>query len=179
MTSVLLLFVTRLYEEENELSRQQKKEIEELNKAENNFFSSMSHEIHTPINTIIGLNEIILRGDIPDDVAENARNIQSASKLLLTLINDILNLSKIKSGKMEYESKDMPGFLLNSHPGINNNYMIHRHYFPLPPHNSILSLNSAASFPLSFSQERYERTVLPTNTYCSKFIVSPYSLNTS
>ena len=101
LTSVLLLFVTRLYEEENELSRQQKKEIEELNKAENNFFSSMSHEIRTPINTIIGLNEIILRGDIPEDVAENAKNIQIASKMLLTLINDILDLSKIKSKKME------------------------------------------------------------------------------
>ena len=61
----------------------------------------MSHEIRTPINTIIGLNEIILRGDIPEDVAENARSIQSASKILLTLINDILDLSKIKSGKME------------------------------------------------------------------------------
>ena len=101
LTSVLLMFLNRLYEEENELSRQQKKEIEELNKAENHFFSSMSHEIRTPINTIIGLNEIILRGDIPEDVAENARNIQGASKMLLTLINDILDLSKIKSGKME------------------------------------------------------------------------------
>ena len=101
LTSILLLFLTRIYEEENELAKQQKKEIEELNKAENNFFSSMSHEIRTPINTIIGLNEIILRGDIPDDVAENARNIQGASKMLLTLINDILDLSKIKSGKME------------------------------------------------------------------------------
>ncbi|MCI8513349.1 MAG: DegV family EDD domain-containing protein [Lachnospiraceae bacterium] len=101
LTSVLLLFVTRLYEEENELSRQQKKEIEELNKAENNFFTSMSHEIRTPINTIIGLNEIILRGDISEDVAENARSIQGASKMLLTLINDILDLSKIKSKKME------------------------------------------------------------------------------
>ncbi len=101
MTSILILFVTGLYEEENEISRQQKKEIEELNKAENNFFSSMSHEIRTPINTIIGLNEIILRGNISEDIAENARNIQSASKMLLTLINDILDLSKIKSGKME------------------------------------------------------------------------------
>ncbi len=101
LTSVLLMFVNKLYEEENELSRQQKKEIEELNRAENHFFSSMSHEIRTPINTIIGLNEIILRGDIPAEVAENARNIQGASKLLLTLINDILDLSKIKSGKME------------------------------------------------------------------------------
>jgi len=101
LTSVLLMFLNRLYVKENELALQQKKEIEELNEAENHFFSSMSHEIRTPINTIIGLNEIILRGDISEDVAENARNIQGASKMLLTLINDILDLSKIKSGKME------------------------------------------------------------------------------
>ncbi len=101
LTSVLLLFLNKLYEEENKITRQQKKEIEELNKAENHFFSSMSHEIRTPINTIIGLNEIILRGDISKEVAENARNIQIASKMLLTLINDILDLSKIKSGKMD------------------------------------------------------------------------------
>ena len=101
LTCVLLMFLNRMYEEENALSQQQKKEIEELNRAENHFFSSMSHEIRTPINTIIGLNEIILRQDIPEDVAENARNIQGASKLLLTLINDILDISKIKSGKME------------------------------------------------------------------------------
>ncbi|MCI9216004.1 DegV family protein [Lachnospiraceae bacterium 42-17] len=101
LTSVLLLFQNNLYEEENKLSIQQKKEIEELNQAENHFFSSMSHEIRTPINTIIGLNEMILREAISEEVAENARNIQGASKLLLTLINDILDLSKIKSGKME------------------------------------------------------------------------------
>ncbi len=106
LISVLLMFLNRMYEEENALSQQQKKEIEELNQAENNFFSSMSHEIRTPINTIIGLNEITLRGDIPEDVAENARNIQGASKLLLTLINDILDISKIKSGKMEIVNAD-------------------------------------------------------------------------
>ncbi len=101
LTSILLLFQNYLYEEENKLSIQQKKEIEELNRAENHFFSSMSHEIRTPINTIIGLNEMILRGNISEDIAENARNIQGASKMLLTLINDIMDLSKIKSGKME------------------------------------------------------------------------------
>ena len=101
LTCVLLMFLNRMYEEENALTQQQKKEIEELNRAENHFFSSMSHEIRTPINTIIGLNEIILRGDISAEVAENARNIQGASKLLLSLINDILDISKIKSGKME------------------------------------------------------------------------------
>ena len=118
LTSVLLMFLNKMYEEENELSRQQKKEIEELNRAENHFFSSMSHEIRTPINTIIGLNEIILRGDIPEDVAENARNIQGASKLLLTLINDILDISKIKSGKMEivevsYETGELFSEIVN------------------------------------------------------------------
>ena len=101
LTSVLLMFLSRMYEEENALTQRQKKEIEELNRAENHFFSSMSHEIRTPINTIIGLNEIILRENISDEVAENARNIQGASKMLLSLINDILDISKIKSGKME------------------------------------------------------------------------------
>ena len=99
LTSVLLMFLSQMYEEENALSQRQKKEIEELNRAENHFFSSMSHEIRTPINTIIGLNEIILRESTSDEVAENARNIQGASKLLLSLINDILDISKIKSGK--------------------------------------------------------------------------------
>ena len=118
LTSILLLFQNYLYEEENALTQQQKKEIEELNQAENHFFSSMSHEIRTPINTIIGLNEMILRGDISDEVAENARNIQGASKMLLTLINDILDLSKIKSGKMEivnvsYETGELFSEIVN------------------------------------------------------------------
>ncbi len=118
LTGVLLLFQNHLYEEEKKLTIQQKKEIEELNQAENHFFSSMSHEIRTPINTIIGLNEMILRGDISEDVAENARNIQGASKMLLTLINDILDLSKIKSGKMDivnvsYETGELFSEIVN------------------------------------------------------------------
>ena len=60
----------------------------------------MSHEIRTPINTIIGLNEMILRDDITDEIAENAIHIQDASKMLLALINDILDMSRIESGKM-------------------------------------------------------------------------------
>ncbi len=118
LTGVLLLFQNHLYEEEKKLTIEQKKEIEELNQAENHFFSSMSHEIRTPINTIIGLNEMILRGAISEEVAENARNIQGASKMLLTLINDILDLSKIKSGKMEivnvsYETGELFSEIVN------------------------------------------------------------------
>ena len=97
----MLLFQKGVYRFENETAKKQKKEIEDLNQAQNRFFSSMSHEIRTPINTIIGLNEMILREDVSDEVVEDARNIQNASKMLLTLINDILDMSKIESGKMD------------------------------------------------------------------------------
>ena len=93
-------------------SEAQKKELEGLSQAQNTFFSSMSHEIRTPINTIIGLNEMILREEISDEVAQDAANIQSAGKMLLHLINDILDMSKLESGQMEivnstYNTADM------------------------------------------------------------------------
>ena len=80
---------------------EQKKEISDLNNAQNRFFSSMSHEIRTPINTIIGLNEMILRERVSDEVAEDAANIRAASNMLLHIINDILDMSKISSGQMK------------------------------------------------------------------------------
>ncbi|MBE6908580.1 MAG: DegV family EDD domain-containing protein [Ruminococcaceae bacterium] len=94
-------YAVRSYGEEIARSEQREREIEKLNRAQNQFFSNMSHEIRTPINTIVGLNEMILREDISDEVAEDAMNIQAASKMLLHLINDILDMSKIESGKME------------------------------------------------------------------------------
>ena len=101
MTCGMILFQNAIYRSENELAQKQKKEIEEMNQMQSRFFSSMSHEIRTPINTIIGLNEMILREDVSDEVAVDAKNIQGASKMLLTLINDILDMSKIESGKMD------------------------------------------------------------------------------
>lgn len=110
--SILVGFRNKMYLREVRRSREQKKEIENLSQAQNQFFSSMSHEIRTPINTIIALNEMILRENISDEVAEDAVNIQSASKMLLHLINDILDMSKFASGQMElapavYEPGDM------------------------------------------------------------------------
>ncbi len=101
ITCSMVLFQNSIYRRENETAQKQRDEIENLNKAQSNFFSSMSHEIRTPINTIIGLNEMILREDVSDEVAQDAQNIQGASKMLLTLINDILDMSKIESGKMD------------------------------------------------------------------------------
>lgn len=98
---VLIKFLNLVYERERRITEQHKKELEEINLSKSNFFANMSHEIRTPINTIVGLNEMILREDISDEIAENAIDIQNASKMLLSLINDILDLSKIESGKME------------------------------------------------------------------------------
>ena len=101
MTCGMILFQNEIYRSENETTQKQKNEIEKLNQAQNHFFSSMSHEIRTPINTIIGLNEMILREDVSDEVAADAKSIQGASKMLLSLINDILDMSKMESGKMD------------------------------------------------------------------------------
>ncbi|MBO4375495.1 MAG: DegV family EDD domain-containing protein [Lachnospiraceae bacterium] len=92
----------------------QQKEISDLNNAQNRFFSSMSHEIRTPINTIIGLNEAILRENISDEVAEDAANIRASSNILLHLINDILDMSKITSGQMKLtQAPYHPGNMLS------------------------------------------------------------------
>ncbi|MCR5232742.1 MAG: response regulator [Lachnospiraceae bacterium] len=75
---------------------------EEANKAKSNFLANMSHEIRTPMNAIIGMNEIILRdGDINDEVRGQLKVVKTAADGLLELINDILDISKIESGKYE------------------------------------------------------------------------------
>ncbi|HAG69401.1 MAG TPA: fatty acid-binding protein DegV, partial [Lachnospiraceae bacterium] len=101
MGSMMIGFSIRAYREENIRSEERRKEIDELSRAQNQFFSNMSHEIRTPINSILSLNEMILREDTSEEVREDARNIQAASKLLLHIINDILDMSSIESGKME------------------------------------------------------------------------------
>lgn len=104
---VLLIFLLlHLYRSALKEVKNRQHEIEEMNRSQNLFFSSMSHEIRTPINTIIGLNEMILREDINDEVAEDAVNIKGASKMLLAIINDILDMSKLESGKMDIVSVD-------------------------------------------------------------------------
>ncbi len=66
-----------------------------------NFLANMSHEIRTPINVIVGMDEMILRETNNQAVAEYAMDIKNASSTLLSLINDILDITKIESGKMD------------------------------------------------------------------------------
>ncbi len=116
LVKMFLQFSYRSYYIYNEI---QKKEISDLNTAQNHFFSSMSHEIRTPINTIIGLNEMTLRENVSDEVAENSVNIRAAGNILLHLINDILDMSKISSGQMNLSlSSYHPGDMLSDIVGM-------------------------------------------------------------
>lgn len=78
-----------------------KNEAIRANEAKSLFLSNMSHEIRTPINAVLGMNEMILRECTDEQLLSYAANIQSSGKTLLFLINDILDMSKIESGKME------------------------------------------------------------------------------
>ena len=78
-----------------------KEDAERANEAKSSFLARMSHEIRTPINAVLGMNEMILRETDSANVREYANNIHNAGNVLLSIINDILDLSKIESSKME------------------------------------------------------------------------------
>ena len=70
--------------------------------AQAKFLANMSHEIRTPINAVIGMNEMILRENEDETIKGYAQDIQSASNMLLELVNEVLDFSKIESGQLEY-----------------------------------------------------------------------------
>ena len=96
-----LLRVKRGLSREIQIAEEQKDEIERLSSAQSRFFSSVSHEIRTPINAVLGMDELILRESREEGTLEYAENIRTAGTTLLELINDILDFSKMGAGKME------------------------------------------------------------------------------
>lgn len=82
--------------------------------AKSDFLANMSHEIRTPMNAIIGMAEMSLREDLPEAARGYINQIKSSGRALLNLINDILDYSKIESGKMELsETEYEPMSLIN------------------------------------------------------------------
>ena len=97
---------------------EQNEKLQEADKNKTMFFSSMSHEIRTPINAIMGMNEVILRDCKDETIRGYAEDVKTASKYLLSLVNDILDYSKIEAGKMEivpveYNIKDLVNGIYN------------------------------------------------------------------
>ena len=109
---VTVLAYKAMYNEERQSLLIQSKELERANQFEKRFLANMSHELRTPINSIIGFDEMIKRKSADSEILEYAIDIGTATDHLLSLVNDILDLSKIDSGELylnncEYDIRDL------------------------------------------------------------------------
>ena len=97
---------------QNDITEKKKREVElkkalvrakESDRLKSAFLANMSHEIRTPLNPIVGFSDLMLGDDIPDEHREYLNIIKNSVNLLLAIINDILDLSKIESDQVEIE----------------------------------------------------------------------------
>jgi hypothetical protein len=151
--SALAIQNARLFREIEDKSRQ----LEVASQHKSEFLANMSHELRTPLNAIIGFSEVLserMFGELNDKQDEYLKDINASGQHLLSLINDILDLSKIEGGRMELELTDRP------------------------PHGETLDNGSARCDPplrglWSICRHRFRRQVLRAYTLITVLILLP------
>lgn len=98
---VAMYLYFRIYKKQQIFLSQAREEAMEANRAKSTFLANMSHEIRTPINVMLGMNEMILRESESREVVQYAKSVERAGNYLLSLINNILDITRIESKKLD------------------------------------------------------------------------------
>lgn len=98
---IMALIIFIRVDKSEEMQKKLIVKADDSNRMKSEFLANMSHEIRTPMNAIMGMCELTMKEDISENVRENNENIYTSSKSLMGIINDLLDFSKIESGRME------------------------------------------------------------------------------
>ena len=122
IVGAILKFYTFVFRRERDKTINQQRQLEKAlsqaksaNKIKTDFLANMSHEIRTPINAVIGMGEMILRENKDEQIQEYAEIIKNSGDLLIGIINNILDFSKVESGRMTLAERrySMSGLVRN------------------------------------------------------------------